>query len=372
MPPKVTIVIPTYNRALLLRRALMSARAQTYPRIEIIVVDDSSTDGTPEVVAEFGDTVRYVRGFKEGCAGAKNRGLAAASGELITNLDDDDLFLPEKVERQVEFLVRTPQAGICGTGVEFMDQAEHLMHVNIPPPLTRRSQILRLLRGCPFVQSSVMIRRECHERLGGYRLIRAEDYDFWLRVALHYEVGVLPELLTRYRRHSSQMTSPENNREQWESVRRIVREFLAGRRPEEICPGSDQPETVYAAVGAILLERKFPEEAESFLRRALPGHDARFWLGMLCLRRKEFTAACRELDSLRDDEVWGDRAGQALRIAAEARALEGKLAEGRRSPSTAAVRTAARSLLRGAVDTQLGLLGLHGVGTPSAGSWNQA
>jgi glycosyltransferase involved in cell wall biosynthesis len=113
--PLVSVVIPTYNRAASLAATLDSVLAQSYPRIEIVVVDDGSTDDTAAVVARYGDSVRYRRKKNGGVASARNAGLAEASGELIALLDSDDLCLPERIAMQVACFRQFPQIVLCSS-----------------------------------------------------------------------------------------------------------------------------------------------------------------------------------------------------------------------------------------------------------------
>ena len=115
-PPRVSVVIPTYNRAGTVGRAIASALAQTDQDREIIVVDDGSTDATAAVVARLGDAVRYVRQENRGVAAARNRGIREARGAYVAFLDSDDEWLPEKLDRQVTVLEREPLQRLARDG----------------------------------------------------------------------------------------------------------------------------------------------------------------------------------------------------------------------------------------------------------------
>src|SRR5258706_1971108 len=108
--PKISAVIPTYNRSQVLKRAIESVIAQTRPVDEIVVVDDGSTDETASTVAAFGDQVRYIHQHNQGISGARNTAIRAASGDWIALLDDDDEWLPEKVRKQEEAIASCPDA----------------------------------------------------------------------------------------------------------------------------------------------------------------------------------------------------------------------------------------------------------------------
>lgn len=291
MLPKVSIIIPTYNRSQLLPKALDSALAQTYPNTEIIIVNDGSTDNTEEALAPYMNDIHYIKQENRGCAGAKNTGLSYATGELITNLDDDDMFLPQKVERQVEMFMKRPEIGICATGVYYIDANDQITGTYIPPKLRQETQVLKLLRYCFFIQSSVMIDRKCHEKLGGYKLMYSEDYDFWLRVALHYEIGVVKELLTKYRRHINQITSKENHPNLFRDVHKIILDFVENVPMEQIIPSLRKREEGNAILGLVLCEHKLFTQAEHFFKEAFPSPSGIFGLGMLSIFKKDYDQA---------------------------------------------------------------------------------
>ena len=126
--PRVSVVIPTYNCEQFLDRTIDSALRQTYQDFEIIVVDDGSTDGTQSLVAGYGKAVRYVYQPNQGASAARNTALSQASGEFIAYLDADDLWLPEKLARQVEFLDAHPACGFVHTEVSVIDEQDNVLH----------------------------------------------------------------------------------------------------------------------------------------------------------------------------------------------------------------------------------------------------
>ena len=113
--PLVTVVVPAYNSSAFLRQAVDSALGQTYPFVEVIVVDDGSTDGTTEVVAGYGSKIVFIHQRNAGVAAARNTALRVARGELVAYLDADDVWDPDKVRRQVEFLAAHPECGLVHT-----------------------------------------------------------------------------------------------------------------------------------------------------------------------------------------------------------------------------------------------------------------
>ena len=193
---RVSVVIPTYNRADFVREAIASVLRQDYPAIELIVVDDGSRDGTAAVVSGFGPAVQYLWQENRGVSAARNRGGAASSGDLIAFLDSDDLWLPGKVSAQVAYFEANAEAQACHTdeiwirrGVRVNERRIHHKHGGW--------QFLASLPRCLISPSAIMMRRTLWDRLGGFdeSLPVCEDYDLWLRLTAVEPVGFLPERL---------------------------------------------------------------------------------------------------------------------------------------------------------------------------------
>ena len=193
---RVSVVIPTYNRADFVREAIASVLRQDYPAIELIVVDDGSRDGTAAVVSGFGPAVQYLWQENRGVSAARNRGGAASSGDLIAFLDSDDLWLPRKVSAQVAYFEASAEAQACHTdeiwirrGVRVNERGIHHKQGGW--------QFLASLPRCLISPSAVMMRRTLWDRLGGFdeNLPACEDYDLWLRLTAVVPVGFLPERL---------------------------------------------------------------------------------------------------------------------------------------------------------------------------------
>lgn len=199
--PMVSVVIPVYNRAHLLHRALDSVIAQTFKDIEILVIDDCSHDDPNSVIKEYDDArIKYIRqNVNQGVAAARNRGLREAKGKFVAFLDDDDEWFPEKLSKQVEkFLQSSPQVGLIYTGVEtVMD--EGYTEIQIP---TERGNVYRklLYKNCIHGGSSTMIRRNIITNIGFFdeSLLAIEDYDYWLRISRYYNFEYIEEPLVRY------------------------------------------------------------------------------------------------------------------------------------------------------------------------------
>jgi glycosyltransferase involved in cell wall biosynthesis len=195
--PRVSVIIPTYNRAGLVKEAVASVLAQTYRDFELLVVDDGSTDGTLEALAPWAGAIRVLSlPVRRGVSGARNAGVAAAQGEWLAFLDADDLWLPEKLARQLAFMEAQPQLLLSQTEEIWVRQG-----VRVNPPRTHAKAggdiFLRSLERCLVSPSAVLLHRRLIDAHGGFdeELLAAEDYDLWLRLAWRYEVGLLPEPL---------------------------------------------------------------------------------------------------------------------------------------------------------------------------------
>lgn len=187
---RVSVIIPTYNRARMLRQAIRSVLAQTYRNFEVIVVDDGSTDDTREIVAAIDDPrVRYVWQENQERSAARNNGVSQSTGELLAFLDSDDVILPHKLALHVEMLDRYPEAVLVyGSDVNMDDENRllnpfDLLHISDEPVVRDCSD--DLARGCSLSTISVLLRRKAFEEAGGFdlRLSHAEDWDLWVRVS---------------------------------------------------------------------------------------------------------------------------------------------------------------------------------------------
>lgn len=209
---EVSVIIPTYNRRELVQRAIGTVLAQTREVQEILVVDDGSSDGTGEALAAaFGDRIRYVRQANGGVSSARNHGLRLASGRFLTLLDSDDEWLPEKTQRQIEWLQARPDYGMALCDVVRMD-AEHrdIELFRRRELLPEDGMILKWVLVQPaLVPASVMMRREVFETVGGFdeTLATGEDLDFHLRVAARWPIGIVEQPLVRAMRGHDGLSS---------------------------------------------------------------------------------------------------------------------------------------------------------------------
>ncbi len=188
--PRISIVIPCYNAQRYLRGAIDSVLGQTFQDLEIVVVDDGSTDGTRELVAGVQDErLRYIYQENRGPAAARNHGIAAAQGEYIALLDADDLALPRRLEGQLAVLEAAPDLAVVGSGYVWIDEEGRRLSwaTHSWQAYPELNAFRNWLFDCPFVPSATMFRRVAWRDVGGFdeELTGPEDWNFWMRLALH-------------------------------------------------------------------------------------------------------------------------------------------------------------------------------------------
>lgn len=197
--PLVSVIIPTYNKSKLLRLTIESVLAQTYPAIELIVVDDGSTDDTPSVAREFGGRIIYVRQDNLGGEAARNNGFKIARGAYINFFDHDDLMMPTKIERQVQLLEARSEIGVAHCQYDVISEDGEVLYTSGPLP---EGDVLKdLAVSCSIWSGGPLIRRECLDRVGLYDDdVWSGDWDLWLRIArAGYQFACVQERLGKYR-----------------------------------------------------------------------------------------------------------------------------------------------------------------------------
>ncbi|NOT69151.1 MAG: glycosyltransferase [Methylophilaceae bacterium] len=219
-PLRVSVVIPSYNAARFLPEAIDSVRKQTLAVHEIIIMDDGSTDDTEQVVQSLGDGILYIRQKNAGVSAARNRGIDAATGEIIAFLDADDVWLPEKIERQLQVFQDHPDVALVATDKAEIDtqgklllpslfKQQHLhtyfSSLNNAPIPKVMSQLVKV----NFIPtSSVLVRKAALNRVGVFdTTIRyGEDLELWVRIAAQFQIACLAKVMLHYRRHDTNAT----------------------------------------------------------------------------------------------------------------------------------------------------------------------
>jgi teichuronic acid biosynthesis glycosyltransferase TuaG len=210
--PLVTVVVPTYNRARLIGETIESILAQTLPQIELIVISDGCTDDTEAVVGAFTDPrIRIVQQSNSGGpARPRNAGVELARGKYVAFCDDDDLWMPEKLEKQVALMEQNPDVALCFTrGITFGD-GDFFSRRALKRGV-RSNHFRALLFGNFIANSSVLVRRSVLKSVGPFNTERflhgAEDYEMWLRIAYEHKLMKLDEKLIKYRVHRSNLAA---------------------------------------------------------------------------------------------------------------------------------------------------------------------
>lgn len=213
---EVSVILPVRNGGAYLPLAVDSVLRQTFGELELLVIDDASNDGSIsalERVAAGDPRLRLLKSPGSGLVDALNFGLARAQGEFVARMDADDIALPERLSRQVEFLKTTPGISVVGTQVAFIDAGGALTGERTSFP-TEPKEITRALiaRGCVIRHPTVLARKTSLLSVGGYRPAcdKAEDYDLWLRLADGNRIANLPDVLLHYRVHPLQISNGIN------------------------------------------------------------------------------------------------------------------------------------------------------------------
>ena len=206
--PRVSVIIPTYNRAPALREAIESVLAQRYSDLELIVVDDGSADGTEEAVAPYLPHLTYLCQEHRGVSAARNRGITHAQGDYLAFLDSDDLWLPDKLSLQMRFMHGHPEALICYTEEIWIRRG---VRVNPMKKHKKYSGMIfkHCLPLCIISPSSVLIARGVIEEVGGFdeEFEACEDYDLWLRISAQYPVYLIETpLIVKRGGHADQLS----------------------------------------------------------------------------------------------------------------------------------------------------------------------
>lgn len=209
--PTVSVIIPTYNRANLVGKAIKSVLSQTYQDFEIIVIDDGSTDNTEETVKSFNNfKIRYIcHSDNRGISAARNTGIRASRGEYIALLDSDDEWLPEKLDKQIKILQDgPPELGVVYSDLLYIDENGKNMNKLRNPK--KEGYIYEDLLGenCIGPPSTLLIRKECFHKVGLFDdLVNGmEDWDLSIRIAKYYRFSHIKIPLMKYRLHSNQIS----------------------------------------------------------------------------------------------------------------------------------------------------------------------
>jgi glycosyltransferase involved in cell wall biosynthesis len=212
--PRVSVIVPTFNRAQFIADAIESVLSQSYRDFELIVVDDGSTDRTGEIVSSIHDPrLIFIRQENRGRSHARNAALNIAQGELVAFLDSDDLYLPGKLEMQVAYMERHPEAGMIYTSARCIDQ--HGADLPARYRATHSGKIYKhiaFFRPVTITLPTVMVRRSLLTKVGGFdeHMSRFEDTDMWRRLSKEISIHAIDVDTCKLRTHASNTLSAQN------------------------------------------------------------------------------------------------------------------------------------------------------------------
>jgi len=233
----VSIIIPTYNRVEFIRQTVQSALGQTYPKFEVIVVDDGSTDNTQAVLAQFGKRIRYIYQENKGQPSARNRGLQASQGDYLLFLDSDDIIPPNKLELHAAILEARPDFGLVYSGWQYINNdGDVLGEVRPNKEGLLIKDMLRRRFGLATTGAAV-VRRDCFERVGLFdeSLRKGDDADMWLRIAnAGFSFGCIEQPLIQYRIHQKRLSSDVTPQDVQYRFARLDRFFVDPNLPDDI------------------------------------------------------------------------------------------------------------------------------------------
>lgn len=210
--PLVSVVIPSFNALRFLPQTIASVMEQTFQDFELLLIDDGSSDGTADWVAQFnqsteGRKIQFFQQQRGGVSAARNLGIQKAKGEYIAFLDADDLWVPAKLAQQVAYLNQHPRVGLVHGAIALMDEAGNLTG-RILSSRPEASSLPCLLTQNAVACQTVLVRRSCFELAGCFdpQADTVEDWDLWMRVARFYPIVALPEVLAHYRQVESSLS----------------------------------------------------------------------------------------------------------------------------------------------------------------------
>jgi glycosyltransferase involved in cell wall biosynthesis len=230
--PLVSVVVPTYNAGAYLPGALDSVLAQDYPHLEVIVVDDGSTDGTTHAVAPYVERgVRFLQQPNAGAGAARDAGVRAATGPLVAFLDSDDAWMPGKLTQQVAHIARCPSIGLVAGAYHQTDERGAPI-ATVPVPNVACDDLFDalLVRNC-INTSTVVTRKDILDAVGGFgRRPLGQDWDTWLRIARCAPIGFVTDVVAHRRAHPTSL-SHRNAARRFAADADILRTHLPGVRP---------------------------------------------------------------------------------------------------------------------------------------------
>lgn len=285
--PLISVVVTTYNRRELLKETIDSILNQTYKNIEVIIIDNFSEDGTREYIEELNDSrITYFRNANNGIIAVnRNFGIQKAKGTFIAFCDDDDIWLPRKLELQLDFIQKN-KLGLTFGFAEILGSIDTPSLLYPPKESLAIEDFASLLPGNRITCSTVLVKKECFDQVGCFDenpLFRAiEDFDLWLRISRHYKIKCTPEVVCKYRVHSNNV-SGNNAAKEKEKLLQIIEKVEKNKWADEILLRKVKS-NVYWGIGNSLLAMKENSYRQWFAKSLKQQLTAKSLLGIvLCL-----------------------------------------------------------------------------------------
>jgi glycosyltransferase involved in cell wall biosynthesis len=222
----VSVIIPTFNSGQYIKAALESVFNQTYKNIEVIVVDDGSTDNTRVVLEAFMKQIKYIYKENGGPASARNRGVKEAKGEFIAFLDADDMWLPEKIELQFGVFVKDQRIGLVSCNHHQIDEKGQILEESKHIHYLSQKVLFNVLLVKNVVSggSNAIIKKECFDKVGLFdeHLHGTEDWDMWLRIAKYYDVKFVEQPLVKIMVRQNSISGTTNADKMLENELRVL------------------------------------------------------------------------------------------------------------------------------------------------------
>lgn len=231
--PKVTVILPTYNRAAMLSRAIESVIAQTFKDWDLLVINDGSTDETPKLLEDYkkrDSRIRVITHKNSGICKTRQAGVQASKGELLAFLDDDDTYTPDKLEKQVTYLDAHPGIDMVYSHVETVGEKNALPKLWPETPSITFQDLIKLNS---VSVPGVLLRKKALETIGDFpsKLKSCDDYVMWLHIARYGKIDFLPGIVGIYQWHAQNMS--RNTRQRSKSNLKIYLWFLKSELPAE-------------------------------------------------------------------------------------------------------------------------------------------
>lgn len=225
---KVSIIIPTYNYEKFISAAIDSVLLQSHDDIEILVVDDGSTDSTRQIVSNYDSRIKYIYQDNKGPSSARNHGIELATGDFIGFLDADDVFLKNKLEHQLEYFSEHPSCGLTYSDYYCVDKDLRIMESYRSKGFKDRKKALEGLVEKNYINTStVLMKRKVIEKVGvfneEYKYL--EDLDYWLRIGLEHDFGYVNKFLVKTRSHGYNLRRSTSTRDKLKNGKEILLKY---------------------------------------------------------------------------------------------------------------------------------------------------